>query len=136
VTDAERDSFPGGGWTVIVALALGSLVSVGVAIWYCTRQRETTESEVSRQLAAILEAKSTQIPNWRRERLGDGRLQAASNTMPVARRILSGSSQATDRSSLIAVVQELEKEFAYTGAFLADRRRRFYTRTASRRWSR
>lgn len=110
-----------GGWTVIAALALGSLVSVGVAGWYYLREREAIEGAVSRQLAATVEARSEQIANWRGDRFGDGRVQAASSTMQVARRILSGSPQASDRPGLIAVMRQLEKEFGYTGAFLVDR---------------
>jgi two-component system sensor histidine kinase UhpB len=113
------------GRSLILSLVLVSLAMVGVIWWYYERQREATEAAIKAEVAAIAEAKVTQIANWRRERLGDGRVQASSPTMEIARRVLSARSAAStdsaDRAHLIQVMKQLELEFLYTGAFLVDR---------------
>jgi len=109
------------GWIAIASLALGSLISVGLVWRYYSRQQEAIEGAVYGQIAAISQTKVAQIANWRRERLGDGRVQAVSGTIKIARRILSGGAANTVRADLIAAMRQLETEFSYTGASLVDR---------------
>ncbi len=110
------------GRVMIVSLILGSLAMVGVIWWYYERQREANEAAVAREVAAIASAKAMQIASWRRERLGDGRVQASSSTLKVARRILTApDASGADRAEFFAVMKQLEEEFLYTGAFLVDR---------------
>ena len=102
--------------TMIAALILGSMAMVGVIGWYYQRQREAHEAAIMGELAAIAEGKTTQIANWRRERLGDGRVLASSPLMRVAQRFLStGVPTFAERADLSAVMTQLEKEFLYTG---------------------
>ena len=53
----------------MVALAFGAVATIWSVWWYYTRQREATEEATSQELAAIAAMKTTQIANWRRERI-------------------------------------------------------------------
>jgi len=94
---------------------------IAVIWWYYTRQRDAIGTAMSQELAAIAEIKVDQIANWRRERIGDGRVLASSGTMRLARRVLSGREAPTDRADLLEVMRRLEREFLYTGSALVDR---------------
>ena len=110
------------GRVMIVSLILGSLAMVAVIWWYYEREREANEAAVASEVAAIASAKAMQIASWRGERLGDGRVQASSATLKVARRVLMAhDASGADRAELFAVMKQLEQEFLYTGAFLVDR---------------
>ena len=110
------------GRIMIVSLILGSLAMVGVIWWYYERQREANEAAVAEEVATIASAKAMQITSWRRERLGDGRVQAASVTLEIARRVLASPVTAdADRQELFSVMKQPEREFLYTGAFLVTR---------------
>jgi PAS domain S-box-containing protein len=119
---ARLESWTWHGRVMIVSLILGSLAMVGVIWWYYEREREANQAAVAGQVAAIASAKATQVASWHRERLGDGRVQASSATLKVARRILAApDASGADRAELFAVMRQLEQEFLYTGAFLVDR---------------
>ncbi|SPE43413.1 hypothetical protein SBA3_910030 [Candidatus Sulfopaludibacter sp. SbA3] len=107
---------------IIALLILGSLLTVGVTWLYFTWQRDAIESEMSGQIAAVAEAKARQLANWRRERLGDGRVFVASVTMKTVRRVLARHAATdSDRADLVAELRQLEEQFLYSGAFLVDR---------------
>jgi PAS domain S-box-containing protein len=90
--------------------------------WYYLRQRAAVEENAAHELAAIVAMKSTQIENWRAERIGDGFLLAASPTMRTARRILEGAAVSeADRAGFMSVLQALERHHLYSGAALVDR---------------
>jgi len=91
--------------------------------WYYSRQRDAIETTTSQELAAIAEVTVDQITNWRRERIGDGRVLASSGwTMRLGRRILLGrDATPEDRGDLLHVMRGLQQEFLYTGAALVDR---------------
>jgi hypothetical protein len=128
---AARDPLEGGsrlksstlhGRVLIAFLISGSLAMIAVIWWYYARQREAIGDAMSQELAAVAEVKVDQIANWRRERIGDGRVLASSETMRLARRILSGpETTPADRADILDVMRRLEREFLYTGAALVDR---------------
>ncbi len=110
------------GRSIIISLIVGSLAMIGVIWWYYHRQQQANEAAFALEVAAVADAKVTQIANWRRERLGDGRVQASSATMTIARRVLtSPAPTAEDRADLESVMGQLERQFLYSGAFLVDR---------------
>jgi hypothetical protein len=116
----KSSSLPG---RLLIALLIsGSVATIAVIWWYYARQREAIGTAMSQELAAIAEVKVDQIANWRRERIGDGRVLASSETMRLARRVLSGREATTaDRSDLPDTMRRLEREFLYTGIALVDR---------------
>jgi len=119
---ARPESWTWHGRVMIVSLILGSLAMVGVIWWYYEREREANQAAVASEVAAIASAKAMQIASWRGERLGDGRVQAASVTLEIARRVLASPVTAdADRLELFSVMKQLEQQFLYTGAFLVDR---------------
>jgi len=110
------------GRILIASLIVGSLAMVAVLGRYYARQRDAIRAAATQELAAIARVKASQIANWRSERLGDGRVQAASGTMRIARRILSSpATSAADWADLLAVMSSLSQQFLYTGAALVDR---------------
>jgi len=108
------------------------MAMIAVIWWYYARQREAVGTATTQELAAIAEIKVDQIANWRSERLGDGRVQASSATMRLARRVLSGrEATPSDRADLLDVMRRLEQAFLYTGAALVDREGNILVQSAS-----
>ena len=109
------------GRLLILSLTACAVALIGAVWWYYQRQREATEAEAVKQLAAIADFKTAQIANWRRERIGDGRVLAVSPLMRCAERILSGGHTAeTDRTDLLTAMGRLSREFQYIDAALVD----------------
>jgi PAS domain S-box-containing protein len=105
----------------MAVLTLGALAMIAAVRWYYLRQRAAVEADAVQQLAAVVAIKAAQIENWRAERIGDGRVVAASSLLRQARRILTGGAAAeTGHAEFMAVFQALEHEFLYTGAALVD----------------
>ncbi len=118
----ENEGFSRHGQILTASLTLGAIAMIVAVAWYYLRQRAAIESAVTQELAAIAEIKAKQIVNWRRERLGDGRVLASSAIMRTARRALSSQViQPADRADLLDVLERCEREFLYTGAALVDR---------------
>jgi hypothetical protein len=111
------------GRIAIASLILGSVATIAAIWWYYSRQRDAIETTASQELAAIADVTVDRIANWRRERIGDGRVLASSGwTMRLARRVLSGrDATPEDRADLLHVMKGLQQEFLYTGAALVDR---------------
>src|SRR5581483_11827938 len=109
-------SFSRHGQILIASLTLGAIAMIAATGWYYLRQRAAIEAGMTQELAAIAEIKVKQISNWRRERLGDGRVLKSSAITRIAGRLLSGRNiQTTDRADLLDTMQKLEREFLYTG---------------------
>ena len=108
------------GRILMVALAFGAVATIWSVWWYYTRQREATEEATSQELAAIAAMKTTQIANWRRERIGDGRLLSLAAVPGYARRVLAGRATAEDRSALLDIMGRRGREFPYSGAVVSD----------------
>jgi PAS domain S-box-containing protein len=102
-------------------LILGSVSMIAVIWWYYARQREAIETTTMQDLAAISQVKVNEIADWRRERIGDGRVQSSPGTLRIARRLLTGRDvRPSDRADLLDVMRRLEEEFGYTGTALVD----------------
>jgi PAS domain S-box-containing protein len=100
--------------TAAIAMAL-------TAWWYYSQQRAEIEEATIRQLTSVCDAKVQQIANWRRERLGDGRVLAASPASRIAERILSGEQIGDrDRGVILDMLSALSTEFGYTNGILVD----------------
>lgn len=94
---------------------------VAAAWWYYTVQKQETEAEALRELFAIAQGKTDQIANWRRERIGDGRVLMSSPVMRIARRVLSNRGAAeADRADLVQLMRGLTREFLYADVTLVD----------------
>jgi PAS domain S-box-containing protein len=107
------------GWILILLLTGGSLAMIAAIWWYYTQQRQAMGTAVSRELAAIAGVETNQIANWRRERIGDGRVFASSPAVTIARSILSSRVPAEgDRAALLALLERMSKEFLYSDAAL------------------
>src|ERR1041384_3978491 len=94
------------GRILILSLTVCAAALIAAVWWYYQRQRSAMETAAVSQLTAIANAKADQLANWRRERIGDGRVLAASPLIPVARRILaSGAVTEPDRASVLAMMK-------------------------------
>src|SRR5882724_3594184 len=110
-----------GSRALVLLLFLCSAASMAAAVrWYYLRQSSQLEAAVTRELTAIGEGKLNQIARWRRERLGDGRVLAASPLMREARRILA-SGTAASGGDIRTIAAALKNEFGYKDVILADR---------------
>jgi hypothetical protein len=72
------------------------------------------------QLRAIADFESEQIANWRRERIGDGRVPAVSPLMRRAERVLASRATESDGLDIARVMERLSHEFLYSDATLVD----------------
>jgi len=110
------------GRILIASLIVGSLAMIAVIGRYYLRQRDATEAASAQQLTAIVEVKVSQIANWRRERLGAGRVLRTTLAGRIARRVLSSRvASPADQTALLELLQTLQEVFLYTGAALVDR---------------
>ena len=110
------------GRILIALFTAGALALIAATGWYYLRQRAAREATVTQGLTAIAEIKAKQIVNWRRERLGDGRVLMSSAMLRIAKRVLASRvTEAADRADLLDVMEKLEREFLYTGAALVGR---------------
>src|SRR5690348_11577118 len=106
---------------LMALLAVGALAMMVAVRWYYVRQRAEVEADAVLQLTAVAGIKAAQIENWRAERMGDGRVVAASPLMRNVPRVLkAGTVAETDRAEFTAVFEALERAFLYTGAALVD----------------
>src|SRR5262245_36193959 len=117
----ERGSSQRSSRIFITSFTACCLVLVLAAWWYYDRQRETLESSISAELAAIADGKARQIANWRSERIGDGNVLLSAPVAARAERILSGAASAADRTELQDVGERFVGAFHYAGAALVDR---------------
>lgn len=91
------------------------------AVWfYYQRQRETVDTAAMDQLRAIADFESEQIANWRRERIGDGRVLAVSPLLRSAERVLTNRATESDGLDIARVMERLSHEFLYSDATLVD----------------
>lgn len=65
---------------LIATLTLAAIALAAAVVWYYRQQRRAMEAAVLQELAAIADVKVNQLSNWRRERLGDGRVLSAPAT--------------------------------------------------------
>jgi PAS domain S-box-containing protein len=108
------------GRILILSLILGATALVATVWWYYTRQRDAAESAAENELAAIADAKTKQITNWRTERIGDGVVIASSPVMRIAERVLSGLATDADRTDILRQLSGLAQAFSYSSATLVD----------------
>lgn len=108
------------GWILIASLTVGSIASAGAVWWYYHRQLAAMEEAAARELLSVSDNKTSQIANWRRERLGDGQVLMSSPVMRIARRLLAGRASQADQSDLWDTLQHLQAAFEYSGAVLCD----------------
>jgi len=106
---------------ILLLLAVGAAVSVAAIRWYYLRQREATENAFTDELIAITDAKTKQIANWRRERIGDGNVLASSPVLKTAERVLANK-KATDAegAEIMRVLAALSSAFSYSSGTLVD----------------
>jgi PAS domain S-box-containing protein len=108
------------GRILILSLILGATALVATVWWYYTRQRDAAESAAENELAAIADAKTKQITNWRSERIGDGVVIASSPVMRIAARVLSGMATDADRTDILRQLSGLAQAFSYSSATVVD----------------
>jgi two-component system sensor histidine kinase UhpB len=101
-------------------VAIGTTAVVAAAVWYYAVERRQAEAAVAQELAAVADVQVKQIANWRRERIGDGRVMMAQGLMSTAARVLAGSPQAGDASLIEDVARRLTHESFFSGAALMD----------------
>jgi PAS domain S-box-containing protein len=111
------------GWlnrAVFARFAFGVTVLTAAAWWYYSVERAQAEAGITRELTAVTAIKVRQISNWRRERMGDGRVLMASPFIEDAARILAGDRGGPGPKELANFVAQMEREFLYSSAALVD----------------
>ncbi|MCZ7638867.1 MAG: hypothetical protein M5U12_24120 [Verrucomicrobia bacterium] len=102
-------------------LGVAGVVLAALAVWSYRVVREQARESVERELNAIIELKTRQIAEWRRERLADAHLIHA--TPYAARRALDALAQPQDpatRQMFTAWLDRLMANGPYTRALLLD----------------
>jgi hypothetical protein len=109
------------GRILILSLACWYLAIIAAVWWYYTVQKRETEGAALRAIFAVSAGKTSQVANWRRERIGDGHVVMSSAVMRTARRVLSSRTVADrDRTDLLDLMRRLAGAFLYTDAALVD----------------
>jgi two-component system sensor histidine kinase UhpB len=109
------------GLILILSLTCGCLATIAAVWWYYTVQKNETEAATLRGIFAVASGKSDQVANWRRERMGDGKVVMSSAVMRTAGRVLS-SPAATDRdrADILHLMRLLAGAFLYADIALVD----------------
>ena len=109
---------------VYLLLAVFWLLSIAIALVgynYYRRQGAALEAEERRQLTAIADLKVRQIHAWRQERLGNGRMIAASPISPALREFLTGAPlSAGAREEIAHWLEEIRSAGGYANAILVN----------------
>ena len=103
------------GGFLFVTLGIGA-----VGYRYYAHQKAGIEAEVHNQLAAIAELKVRQVVAWRRERLADATIIAATEIMPAVQMVLNEQANATVRASVLAWLETIRKAGGYANAILVN----------------
>jgi PAS domain S-box-containing protein len=107
-------------WLLAILLSaayLGMTVAAGL---YYLQQRTAMEAAAASELSAIASVETTQIANWRRERLGDGRVLATFPEIRAAGRQFAGVPTLEQRARLRSIMAALRSEFRYDDVALVD----------------
>src|SRR5271155_5444730 len=85
----SRLTADGLGWSLIASVAIPCLAMMATVGWYYYAAKTEHVDESRRTVLAVTLSRSFQIENWRRERLGDGRVLMDSHAAETAMRILT-----------------------------------------------
>lgn len=106
---------------LMLSLVCGSLAMVAAVWGYYRVQKRETETATMGELFAVARGKTDQIANWRRERIGDGRVVMASPVMRGIRRILSARRMsAADRADALDLMRRMASQFLYADVTLVE----------------
>ncbi len=109
-------------WLSAGLLSAAFLGMAATVWWHNVRQRSEVDAAARRELEAICDARTIQIDNWRRERVGDGRLIMALGEMREGARLVAGRGSSADRSQVLAAMRALQEAFGYADATLVNLR--------------
>ena len=101
------------GWFLIVAVLILCAAMMGAAWWFERSSSQDRINLANRNVLAVTVTRSLQIENWRRERLGEGRVLMASHAAKAAERILSGREIGGDREEVTGMMTAMVGEFEY-----------------------
>jgi len=87
---------------------------------YFLDQKRAIQAEVRNELLAISGLKVQEVVAWRRERLGDARIIAATVMTPAVRQVLAGRGDAELRAQVLAWLQAMVENAGYANAVLVD----------------
>ncbi len=97
------------------------IVAIGaVSYRYYVDQKSGIASEMRSQLAAIAAMKVEQLGAWRKERLADARMIAATEVLPAVRDVLAGRTDRNLRVQVLAWMQALRENERYANVILVD----------------
>jgi PAS domain S-box-containing protein len=105
---------------MMALLAIAAAAVMAAAAWYYAIERKQAEAAVAQELTAVADVQVKQIANWRRERIGDGRVMMAHGMVNTAARVLAGSPRAGDAPLLEDVAERLTQEGFFYRAALMD----------------
>ena len=109
------------GRLLILLLTCGCVAMVSVVWLYYTVEKDAIIAAAGRTTFAVAAGKVDQVANWRRERIGDGRVAMSSPFLHTASRILSSRTPANaDRMDLLDLMGRLGGAFLYTDVSLVD----------------
>lgn len=102
---------------VLSACFVGMTATVA---WYYFRQRAAVEAAAGHELAAVARVETTQIANWRRERIADGRVLRALPARDLVRRLLERQAGPEDIGHISEILAAMRQEYGYSAATVVD----------------
>ncbi len=94
---------------------------IGVVWLYYNNQKTANEDAAQREVFAVAEAESSQILNWRHERLGDGHVLMSSALIRLAQNALTANAvSSAAHAEMLDLMRRLADAFAYSDIMLVD----------------
>ena len=121
--DDERENMqPRWKWFLIGLFGAAALALAAGGCWLYRHQTQTIRNEKQSELKAIAELKAGQIVAWRRERLGDARVQSGRAYLRSAvDRWLNTSDDASSRTVVVENMELLRTSYGYENVIVAGR---------------
>jgi hypothetical protein len=105
----------------IAILTVTCCALAGACWWQYAGEVQAAEAAAARTIFAVSEGKVRQISNWRRERIGDGKVLMSASTESRAGHVLSDpGGAAQDAAMLHEILRRLSSAFLYSDAALVD----------------
>jgi PAS domain S-box-containing protein len=99
---------------------------VAVGYLHYRNQASAIEADARSQLAAIQQLKVNQLVAWRKERLGDGRVLAATPIAPGLRQVLQGRANAAVRQQTLTWMNVIRETLGYANVILVNPRKKIW----------
>ena len=107
-------------YLLLGAFLMCALGVVAVGYLHYRNQTSAIEADARNQLAAIGQLKVNQVVAWRKERLADGQVLAATAIAPELRQVLEGRANAAARQQTLTWMNVIRETLGYANVILVN----------------